>query len=443
MLTCVSGIQTMQLWKGVLAVLRYKLLYLLFCIGLLTAMLVSCSDKEGTEGLEYFLLSDDTYGVSAGDALYKEEIVIPATHKGKPVTQIVQEGFKDADNLTKITIPPSINRIATNAFEKCPELEDIYITDVKAWMDISYGGSKSRPNSFGNVHVMDKNGNEITRLEIPAGTTSIEAKTFQNFSVTSVVIPEGVTAIGNEAFASCEELTDVELPQSVTSIANSAFSHCEGLVSIDFSGNENLTHMGINVFYGCTNLETVVLPATLERGDSLFFDCNSLKTVTVPAAVAGDAMLSSSSSANLTLILIGEGDSMNFRWIVQSLTSVIVKGSFQEMEQHSFSRQTKLADVVLSEGVETIRYGCFGGCTALERIVIPKSVTTIEDDAFLDCDALNAVYYGGTEAEWELINGAKDVPSELERAPRYYYSASEPTTEGNYWRWVNDVPTPW
>ncbi len=52
----------------------------------------------GTEGLEYFPLPDGSYGVKAGSALYLEEIVIPESYCGKPVTRILPNAFEGAFN---------------------------------------------------------------------------------------------------------------------------------------------------------------------------------------------------------------------------------------------------------------------------------------------------------------------------------------------------------
>ncbi len=61
--------------------------------------------NEGTEGLEYYPLPDGTYGVMAGTTKYLEEITIPATYNGKPVTKILPEAFSSATNLKKSFFP--------------------------------------------------------------------------------------------------------------------------------------------------------------------------------------------------------------------------------------------------------------------------------------------------------------------------------------------------
>lgn len=81
----------------------------------------------GTEGLEFYLLPDDTYGVAAGNTLYLEEIVIPDTYKGKAVTKIVPNGFQNATNLTRITLPSTLTTISEYAFDGCKGLTEITV----------------------------------------------------------------------------------------------------------------------------------------------------------------------------------------------------------------------------------------------------------------------------------------------------------------------------
>jgi hypothetical protein len=70
------------------------------------------------------------------------------------------------------------------------------------------------------------------------------------------------------------------------------------------------------------------------------------------------------------------------------------------------------------------------------------SVTAIGVRAFSYCSSLTSVYYTGTAETWAgiEIGGAN---GRLTDATRYYYSEDTPTEAGNYWRYVDGVPTPW
>jgi hypothetical protein len=76
-------------------------------------------------------------------------------------------------------------------------------------------------------------------------------------------------------------------------------------------------------------------------------------------------------------------------------------------------------------------------------VVIGYSVTSIGTDAFAPCSNLTEVYYNGSAAEWNsiYINSYGNAP--LKNATRYYYSETEPTTEGNFWHWVDGEVVIW
>ena len=71
----------------------------------LMLIMSGCDIMNGTDGLEYYLLPDGTYGVTAGTALYLEDIEIPEKHNGKLVTRILPNAFSGAPYLKTITIP--------------------------------------------------------------------------------------------------------------------------------------------------------------------------------------------------------------------------------------------------------------------------------------------------------------------------------------------------
>lgn len=71
------------------------------------------------------------------------------------------------------------------------------------------------------------------------------------------------------------------------------------------------------------------------------------------------------------------------------------------------------------------------------------SVTIIQSSVFEQCDSLTNVYYAGDESDWEMIDISTFYNNSLTNATRFYYSDTEPTESGNYWHYVDGIPTVW
>ena len=115
--------------------------------------------------------------------------------------------------------------------------------------------------------------------------TTIGSRSFYGSDVTEVVIPENVTAIGEEAFAGCLSMTKIILPNSLSSIGKFAFVSCQALESISIPNL--VTAIESDTFSQCVNLASVKLPSNLTRIESgAFAYCYyKLTTITIPRTV--------------------------------------------------------------------------------------------------------------------------------------------------------------
>ena len=170
-----------------------------------------------------------------------------------------------------------------------------------------------------------------------------------NETVTSVVIPAGVTKIGNSAFFSCYRLTSVTIPEGVTEICESAFDRCEQLTEAAlpkslktlrekaFSGTAITavtipagTKAGEYVFMNCNNLKNVTLPEDMEYiPNEMFANCGALTAITLPASIKeiGWRAFATYGSSNLFTVTIPDSvETINFRAISYGGSSDAFKG---------------------------------------------------------------------------------------------------------------------
>jgi len=177
------------------------------------------------------------------------EVVIPAT-----VNSIAKTAFGSCTALEKVNIPYSVTTIMLNAFTGCNALKEVHITDMEAWVNISFGGHYSNPVFLSKALYL--NGSLVTEVIVPYGVTTINNYAFTGYTALKrVVLPTSVTQINAYAFYKCTSLEDVTLSSHLKSIGGSVFSGCTSLKSITLP--RSLTTVYDHAFSGCTALTDV------------------------------------------------------------------------------------------------------------------------------------------------------------------------------------------
>ena len=200
-------------------------------------------------------------------------------------TEIKDYVFEGGRCFKSVTIPNSVTFIGKRAFSGCTDLTAVNISDLPAWMNINFATSASNPlytptNVYHNLYL---NGELVTDLVIPDGTTEIKDYAFAYGNFKSVTIPGSVTSIGNGAFENCTNLTSIEIPNSVTIIDAGAFVR-SCLTSVEIPGN--VTSIGSRAFWDCANLSSVaMLDGVVSIGPLAFSQCENLISVEIPGSV--------------------------------------------------------------------------------------------------------------------------------------------------------------
>ena len=165
---------------------------------------------------------------------------------------------KDA---TSVVIPEGVTTIGYGAFRNCTSLTSVEFGGTAAQWE-SVKGKLELPEHITSVKCADGEWQKPV-LFVEDG---VAVKCFDK-SAASVVIPEGVTEIGNGAFSGCESLASVEIPPSVTGIGRLAFRGCTSLESVEIPSS--VTEIGWSAFGGCKSLTSVEFSGTVAQWKSV------------------------------------------------------------------------------------------------------------------------------------------------------------------------------
>ena len=270
------------------------------------------------------------------------------------VMAIGDDAFRGCSQLTSITIPNSVTSIGWYAFRDCDQLISITI-----------------PNSV----------------------TSIGSEAFRACSqLTSITIPYSVTNIGEEAFCGCSSLTFVILnSDAIVSKSydydyhynNSSIGDIFGSQVTEYVIGEGVTSIGDYAFAGCYSLTSVTIPNSVKSiENSAFYDCCSLTSITLNS----DAIVSKSYAYDYHYNNSSIGNIFG-----SSVTKYVIGKSVTSIGKRAFCGCKFLTSITIPKSVTSIGEEAFCGCKFLTSITIPNSVISIGWGAFYDCSSLNSV----------------------------------------------------
>ena len=234
----------------------------------------------------------------------------------------------------------------------------------------------------------------LTSLVIPDSVTNIGDYAFSGCrSLTSLVIPDSVTNIGDYAFEGCGSLSSLVLPDGVTSIGKCAFRECGSLSSLVLP--DGVTNIGGNAFADCKSLRSVVIPNSVTSiGGGAFGGCKSLHSVVIPDSVTSIGDYAFSGCSALSSVVIPDSVSCIGNRAFSgctSLSSLVIPDGVTSVGKYAFYDCSSLSSLVIPDSVTSIGFYAFRGCSSLSSLVIPDSVTSIGDEAFGYCTSLTSL----------------------------------------------------
>lgn len=202
-------------------------------------------------------------------------------------------------------------------------------------------------------------------------------------------------------------------------------------------GKITITDIESGAFKDCTNLTSVILSDGLRHIHSWAFkNCTNLTNITIPDSVIDISDYAFQGCGNLTNVYITDMEAWCKLWFGKNDANPLCYAD------NLYLNNELVTELIIPNTITEIKDYTFYSCGSLQSVVIHKGVTSIGEYAFRSCHGLTRVYYKGTERDWTKISIDSSNVS-LIGAMKYYYSETQPTTDGNYWHYVDGVPTKW
>ena len=395
--------------------MKKKLLFFALCVCLIAVFTFSSAFLSSAAEYDYTVIDG---GVSLCVNFYTAgtNVVVPSTINGLPVIRI-ESPYSTDGHINSLTVPNTLKSIyfeLSIGFDDEFYVDRTYVSDLAAWseVDVEIGGD-SGCFSFGNLYVNRQ-------------------------LVTEVLIPEGVTTIGDYAFYYFENIASVSIPNSVTSVGDYAFpndlKYYEYGNALYLGNSENpylylakakstnitsctihkdTKFIGYDAFYNCTKLKTVTFAENSQLtsiGDDAFYRCSGLTSITIPSSVTSIGSSAFGGCTGLTSITFGENSKLTSIGSsafggCTGLMSITIPSSVTSIGSSAFRGCTSLTSITIPSSVTSIGSSAFDGCTGLTSITIPDGVMSIGYDAFG-----NTAYYND-ESHWE--NGVLYIGNHL------------------------------
>ena len=371
------------------------------------------------------------------------------------VTSIGSYAFSDCSGIKNIAIPESMTGTGDNSFFSCKRLANVYYAGTeKQWSSITFSGNNCYPGYLTNaaIHfnctktgitwsfvdgILTISGNGAMDDYLADYLSDRPWHVYQD-EIVSVVIEDGVTAIGAFAFSDCHNLASVVIPNSVECIRNSAFYKCSAIASITVP--EGVTSIGNHTFCGCSGLTDVTLPDSLTKiGNSAFAYCTGLTAFTVPDSVTSIGTSAFSGCTGLTSMTVpfvgcsetsdkffaaifgarAYNDFTYGTYVPSSLKSVVVTRA-EQLYLGAFLNCSSITSIVLPDAMTSIGDSALRDCKSLTSITIPDGVTYIGQYAFSGCSACTEIHFKGDAPNLPL-SSVEDLTATA------YYPCSNPT----------------
>jgi hypothetical protein len=342
--------------------------------------------------------------ISIGGFAFSDCIRLTAIRLPDGITTLLHSTFYNCEALQEANIPHSVKSIESSVFYNCHSLTALQIPHgITTAGDFAFYGCRGLPSisipstltSIGTRTFEECSG--LQRFEVSPHSANYESTDGVLFSkgrralicypggkAGAYTVPNCVTEIQYDAFASCRGLTTITIPRSVSKIDTGAFRGCDALreFSVDVDSAHYYSSQGVLYSKGKEELVCYpagkygpyeVAPTTVAIGDQGFCCCHQLTAINIPLGIER----------------IGESAFFS----CTGLTELNIPNSVKRIGEAAFYGCNGLKAITIPSSVTSIEEDAFGCCAELETLTILSGTVTIGMGAFSHCNKLKEVYW--------------------------------------------------
>ena len=313
---------------------------------------------------------------------------------------LFEETFSGCTALKEVSYSDNLLKVHCNAFNNTPWYENLPVEGgVKYMGNIAMNvvdtqnaagireGTTSIADGFYSSYLSD--------FSLPKSLRRIGDYALRSYNLSTLLLPEGLEEIGEEAFYNNQQLTKVTLNEKLKEVGRYAFRGCSQLALVNYNA---INLQATDLFSNCTSLEKVNVGAKVRiLPEGIFKGCENLAIVKFAERtddtpfVLGDYVFSG--CGNLTSLDLPatttEIGGYAF-YYCSGLSTLNLPSTTTEIGEYAFSGCYNIQNFIVPEQVTVLNKGVFEGCLTLFNIVLPDGLKIIGDEAFSDCQYLNA-----------------------------------------------------
>ena len=327
-----------------------------------------------------------------GEAAFKKCTSLVNVVLSDNVATLGSEAFFGCTSLESLTLSKSLTNFTSSVVYNCTKLAAINVS--------SDGNGEYYSSANGILYNADKSAlityplaKTDAEVVVDSNVKSIHASAFANNEyIVTVILPEGLVEIQDNAFDFCYGLTTVNIPSTVQKIGNNAFRYCEDLETINFAeGGDDLLIIGNYAFAYTYSLETLALTNRVYSIGNNAFNDSGVANLTF--------------GENSALVEIGD-----YAFYSTDLIQLDIPAGVVEIGRLAFYECADLLEITFGEGLISIGDNAFAGCSKLISVSFPASLKTLGASVFY--------YYDYDEYKCSSLESVTFAPnSQLEYIP--------------------------